>query len=110
MKKIVVMTLMAVMMISSMAVAAQVEEANITKTIGTVGAHGNNIAYFNFVEGFKATTLFSVVYIDLTTEWGKAAFQIVMEAKKSGKKIGRVIYNTDSGPNGMTMLELIALL
>lgn len=109
MKRVIFLALFVVMMTSSMVFAAQVEEANITKTIGTVGTH-SNIAYFNFVEGLKATTLYNVVYIDMNTEWGKAAFQIVMEAKKSGKKIGRIIYNTDSGPNGMTMLELIALL
>lgn len=109
MKRIVIALLLSIMMSSSVAFAAQVEESGITKTIGTVGAHGN-IAYFNFVEGFKTNTLYSVVYIDLSTDWGKAAFQIVMDAKKNGIKIGRIIYNTDVGPNGMTMLELIALL
>ena len=93
-------------MLTYASMAFATEEAGIAKTIGTVGAHPAGAAYFNFIEGFKDATLYNVVYIDLSTAGGRAAFEIVKEAKKNGMKINRVIYNT--APTGISMLELIS--
>jgi hypothetical protein len=90
----------------SVSTAFATEETGIAKTIGPVGAHTTGaLVYFTFIEGFKDPTLYNVVYIDMNTPGGKAAFDIVLQAKKTGTKINRIIYNVNSA--GMSMVELI---
>lgn len=93
------------------AFAATTEEADIVKTVGDLGTHSNgNIGYFGVLEGFKTPTTYNVVYVDLTTEGGKAAYQLLVNAKVHNQKIRRLIYENDpTNPDNISRLKLITL-
>ncbi|GAB7025374.1 hypothetical protein [Geotalea toluenoxydans] len=111
MKKIMLVVFFALIASVSAAFATTTEESDIVKTVGDLGTHSNgNIGYFGVVEGFKTPTTYNVVYVDLTTEGGKAAYQLLLNAKIHNQKIRRIIYENDpTNPDNVSKLKLITL-
>lgn len=111
MKRILFGLLFVLVASASAAFAAPTEEADIIKTVGDLGTHSNgNIGYFGVLEGFKTPTTYNVVYVDLATEGGKAAYQLLINAKIHNQKIRRLIYENDpTNPDNISRLKLITL-
>lgn len=84
-----------------------VEENNVVKTVGDLGTSDNG-AYFALIEGFKTPTKSSIVHIDLSKEWGKSAYQLLLHAKSHNLKIRRIIYDFDeTAPDNTASLRLL---
>lgn len=111
MKKMMLIGLFILVASVSAAFATTTEEFDIVKTVGDLGTHSNStIGYFGVLEGFKTPTTYNVVYVDLTTEGGKAAYQLLLNAKIHNQKIRRLIYENDpTNPDNISRLKLITL-
>lgn len=76
-----------------------VEDYN--RTIDRLGAQAGgasgHVAYISVVEGWSGGCAFGVVYLDLNTIWGRAAYASALAAKHAGKRLSRVNYAVGSG-------------
>jgi len=62
-------------------------DANITM----LGVHGTN-AYFKVNETLAQSCLYSTVYVTLTSDYGRAAYSLLLAAKTKGTALYRFIY------------------
>jgi hypothetical protein len=53
-------------------------------------------AYFNLKEGFSVNCPGGFAYVDITTDFGRAAFASLLAARSSGRLLSRIDY----GPTG----------
>jgi hypothetical protein len=63
-----------------------------SKTVGRIGIQGNN-AYFTLKEGLSTNCQFGVVYMNITTDFGKLAYANVLSAKATSTKLIWVSYD-----------------
>ncbi len=66
-----------------------------------------NTGYVSFTAPLVDTCQFNNVYINLTTDGGRAALSVLLTAHASGRPISRIDYSKDS--QGMCWLELVQL-
>ena len=66
--------------------------SDTNRTISRLGVQGSN-AYFGVKEGFSVACRWGNVYVDITTDFGKAAYANLLAAKASGRVLSRVDYN-----------------
>jgi hypothetical protein len=79
--------------------ALAVEDLNRTvDRLGTqAGGASGHVAYISALEGWSGSCAFGVVYLDLNTVWGRAAYASALAAKLAGKRLSRVTYDVGSG-------------
>jgi len=53
-------------------------------------------AYFNVKEGFSLTCPGGFAYLDIATDFGKAAFANLLAARSSGRQLSRIDYSQAS--------------
>ena len=61
------------------------------KTVKKLGVHSTT-GYFNFNEGMTLNCLYGLIYFDITTDFGQAAYSTLLSAKMSGRELSRVDY------------------
>lgn len=82
-------------------------QTDYNRTIGHLGVQGSN-AYFDVKEGFTLNCEWGMVYMDITTDPGKAAYAELLAAKLAGKQLSRVAY-TQASSGGMCTLALVEI-
>lgn len=79
------------------------------KTVVALGVQGGStyaVAYFSAAEGFSVSGCNSgLIYIDVTNNFGKAAYADILMAKTTGRKLARIDYAQDG--NGTCYLSLV---
>ncbi|MDO6708530.1 hypothetical protein [Photobacterium sp. 1_MG-2023] len=81
-------------------------EINQSLTITQVFSEGTTTAGFYTAEGIKDCQ-WEIMYLDLSTESGKAMFSQVLAAKSAGFKVVRIYYNKkESGTCTATGLHI----
>lgn len=67
------------------------------KTVGRIGVQGNT-AYFSLKEGLNTNCRYGIVYIDITTDFGRLAYANILSSKATSSKLSWVGYTqTTSG-------------
>lgn len=102
-----VMCLTALMFASAQAFAQTDTQKTVYQLgveLGAGGAPDN--AYFSVNGGFSASCPYGVVYIDMTTEFGRAAYAQLLAAKNTGQELSRIDYSP-GGSLGLCWLSLI---
>ena len=91
----------------SSGVIAQTTDSS--KTINQLGLQNSSpaVAYFGAVEGFTLNCEFGVIYTDITTSFGQAAYANLLAAKISGRMLSRITYTQSGGPGTMCSLILV---
>ena len=77
------------------------------KTVVALGVQGGStyaVAYFTAAEGFSISSC-GYIYIDVTNNFGKAAYADILMAKTTGRKLARIDYAQDG--NGTCYLSLV---
>lgn len=76
------------------------------KHVNGVGSHTNSsTAYFGLAEGLP-DCLYEIVYIDLSTNGGRAAFATVLSARGSGEPLTKIGYTKQT--NGTCTLDIVS--
>lgn len=75
------------------------------KYVDRLGIQGNS-GYFSVKDTLSLSCKFDVVYVDLTNDFGKAAYASLLAAQTSGKKLSRLDYS-QTVPGEMCMLTLL---
>lgn len=83
--------------------AIAVTETN--KTIDRLGVQGGN-AYFDVKESLTLTCAWGNIYLDITTDFGKAAYSNLLAAKSSGRILSRIDYSQTTA-GGQCNLDLV---
>ena len=98
--------LLGLAMLSS-GVIAQTTDSN--KTISTLGLQSSSpaLAYFSAVEGFTLNCEYGLIYTDITTTFGQAAYANLLAAKISGRMLSRITYTQSGGSGTACTLTLI---
>ena len=91
----------------SSGVIAQTTDSN--KTISTLGlqSYSPALAYFGAVEGFTLNCEFGLIYTDITSTFGQAAYANLLAAKISGRMLSRITYIQSGGSGTACTLILV---
>jgi hypothetical protein len=91
----------------SSGVIAQTTDSN--KTINQLGLQSSSpaLAYFGAVEGFTLNCEFGLIYTDITTTFGQAAYANLLAAKISGRMLSRITYTQSGGSGTPCTLALV---
>jgi len=66
-------------------------------TITATGAQAPSGGYFRIAENLLVNCKYNVIYFDISSDFGKAAYSTLLAAKASGKKLSRISYTQDPG-------------
>jgi hypothetical protein len=78
--------------------------------LGTQGGDGGGNAYFSVVEPLSLNCLFNDIYVDnIGTDFGRAAYALLLEAKATGKMLSRIDYTQSGGPGTTCTVSLVEL-
>jgi len=67
-----------------------IKDQNMTiDRLGVQGAYG----YFDTLEGFSTSCKWGIIYLNITSDFGKAAYSSILSAKVSGRKLSKIIYS-----------------
>lgn len=77
------------------------------KTINRLGVHGDNL-YFDVSEAFTKNCEYGLIYADINSSFGKAAYSTLLMAKASGKNLSRFDYSqtTEGGMCTLIIVEV----
>lgn len=80
-------------------------------TINQLGVQdgGGSVAYFSVNQPLTLDCQWSDIYIDLTTDVGKAEYAELLAAKLSGKSLSRVDYEQSGGAGTECILDLVEI-
>lgn len=78
------------------------------KTVDRLGTQGasTGAAYFSVKEGLSLDCPYGVVYVDITTYFGRTAFASLLAAKSSGRPLSWIQY-PPTGVGGVCMLAVV---
>jgi hypothetical protein len=89
--------------ISSAPAGATIE---YTKTIDHMGVQFTNL-YVHFTTAFSVSCLYGNLYLDITTDKGKAILSVLLTARAAGIQLSRVDYTMDG--NGVCTIDLVEI-
>jgi hypothetical protein len=91
----------------SASVNAQTTDSS--KTINQLGLQSSSpaLAYFGAVEGFTLNCEFGLIYTDITTTFGQAAYANLLAAKIAGRMLSRITYTQPGGSGTVCTLTLV---
>lgn len=75
-------------------------------TIAHVGTQQGGSAYIQITSGLSLSCPFNAVYIDVSTDSGKAMYSTALTAKATNTPINRLTYRMTGGVCEATLLEL----
>ena len=61
------------------------------KTVKKLGVQ-SSVAYFSFNAGMTLNCLHGLIYFDITTDFGQAAYSTLLSAKMTGRELSRIDY------------------
>jgi hypothetical protein len=93
----------AILLLSTLAGNANAIQ-DVNKSIGRLGVQGNT-AYFTLKEGFSTNCLYGVIYMNITTDFGKLAYANILSAKAAGTKLSWITYDQTAG--GQCLLSTV---
>jgi hypothetical protein len=82
-------TLIAVLLVFPSIAFAQIDHDKTVKKLGVQ----SSVAYFNFNEGMSLNCLYGLIYFEITTDFGQAAYSTLLSAKISGRELSRIDYS-----------------
>lgn len=83
--------------------------SDYSKTVGQLGVQGITPAqaYFTVKEGLTLTCQYGDIYVDLTTDFGRAAYAELLAARTQGRILSRIDYTQSGGPGSQCTLLLV---
>lgn len=80
-----------------------------TKTINQLGVQSATptVAYFSVLEGLTLSCQFGNIYLDITTDFGRAAYAELLAAKAEGRMLSRLDYTQPGGAGTQCNLSLV---
>jgi hypothetical protein len=78
------------------------------RTIDRLGSQGS-LVYFTVVEGLSLACAANAIYLDITTDAGRAAFAELLVAKNSGRQLSRIDYTQSGAPGTVCVLDLVEI-
>ena len=76
-----------------------------SKSVNKLGVQ-SGVAYFGIKEGFGVNCKYEIIYIDITTDFGRLAYSNILSAKAAGLKLSWVNY-TQASLGGICSLNLV---
>ena|SRR5579872_1158909 len=91
---------------------AAIAQSDFSKSISQLGvqvqpANAPSLAYFSVNGGFTLSCAYGLVYLDITTDFGRAAYAELLAAKNAGQQLSRIDYTQSGGANSMCTLQLV---
>lgn len=77
----------------------------LDKSVDRVGIQ-NNYAYFAIKDNLSVSCKFDIIYLNLTSDFGKAAYANILAAQAGGRKLSRFDYD-QVAPGEMCTLSLV---
>jgi hypothetical protein len=65
------------------------------------------LAYFSVNGGFTLSCAYGLIYLDITTNFGRAAYSQLLAAKNTGQQLSRIDYVQAGGAGSMCTLQLV---
>ncbi len=94
--------------LASVTAFAQTDYGKTINQLGVqAGGTSGSTAYFSAVEGLSLYCQFGVVYVDLSTDWGKGALAQLIAAKNTGRTLSRIDYVQPGGSGTVCNLTLV---
>ena len=88
---------------------ATTEYAKTIKQLGVQNAPSAIVAYFSVAEGLTLDCQFGNIYVDITTDFGKAAYEELLAAKSNSRTLSRIDYTQSGGPGTECILSLVEI-
>ena len=97
--------------IALLSASAIAQTTDNNKTINQLGLQSSSpaLAYFGAVEGLTLNCEYGLIYTDITTTFGQAAYASLLAAKISGRMLSTIRYTQPGGSGTACTLILVEI-